>query len=143
MVAVAVFAIALLAPAIPSTAAGYARSPEPGTGWGVLVTPLGTYSFYSFGNGTSGMNLTSYEKLLTDPYVSFGSACTNGFDDGLVLLKCPQTSLIGGVLVESFPVLDAIPTLAPAASPSKGFESAAYWLFHQGAVYFHGRYFWG
>jgi hypothetical protein len=138
---IAVLAILFLAPVIPSRVASYTDSPQvsstpsmiPPVNWGVLVDPSGTYWIHFFDNGTFAMNLTSYQRLLNDPYSTNPSSCPHVIEGNTILITCPtpSPSTLHGSLT------DASPT-----SPTHGLESVSYLLIHHGAVYFEGRYTW-
>ena len=147
MISIAALAILFLAPVVPAKGVSYADSSSIGTGpsvvppvsWGILTDPSGTYWFHFFTNGTYAMNLTSYEQLLNDPYSTHPSNCPHTIEGNIILISCPQTQI---TINPGGPPVASGSTTSPVPPGTNGFESPAYWLAGQGAIYFNGRYLW-
>ena len=123
----AVVAVVLMftAPVIPAKLATYSTTGLPAGPphqW-FVSDPGGQHSGYTFDNGTNEVNVSTYDRMVQDPY---SSPCPNSgvkFEGSVVLFTCN-------------------PTFTSSLPPPEGFESLAYWLVGHGGLYSDGRYLW-
>ena len=122
----------LFAPVVPSNAVSYAGpSTVPPVNHWVLSDPSGTYTGIYLGNGTYSMNLTSYQKLLRDPYT--GTQSNVKVEGNTVYIFVPPSGTVS-----------ALPhgAIAQIAPTTNDLESVTCLLFGHGAMLTNGNYFW-
>ena len=131
--AVAAGMVLLLAPVVPSKAVSYTGpSTVPPVNHWVLSDPSGTYTGIYLGNGTYSMNLTSYQKLLHDPYTGVPQSNVK-VEGNMVYIFVPPSDTV------SAPPHGAIAQIAPTTTD---LESVTCLLFGHGAMLTNGNYLW-
>ena len=131
--AIAVGMLLLFAPVVPSNAVTYTGpSTVPPVNHWVLSDPSGMYTGIYLGNGTYSMNLTSYQKLLHDPYTGAPQSNEKVEGDAVFIFAPPSDTV-------SAPPHGAIAQLALAAND---LESVTCLLFGHGAMLANGNYLW-
>ena len=131
--AVAAGTLLLFAPMVPTTAVSYTGpSTVPPVNHWVLSDPSGTYTGIYLGNGTYSMNLTSYQKLLHDPYTVAPQSNVK-VEGNTVYIFAPPSDTV------SAPPHGTIAQIAPATN---NLESVTLVLFGHGAMLTNGNYFW-
>lgn len=132
-VAAAAGMLLLFAPVVPSQAVTYTGpSTVPPVNHWVLSDPSGTYTGIYLGNGTYSMNLTSYHKLLHDPYTVTPQSNVKVEGDTVYIFIPPSDTV-------SAPPHGAIAQLAPS---SNDLESVSCLLFGHGGMLANGNYLW-
>ena len=160
VVAAVALALLFLVPFIP---ARLAISPDPSltalhypggdtSGWGIMTDPSGNYLFYTLSDSpcdettcwtTTAMNLTSYQQLKNDPYstgIQDNAKCTSFVQGAVILVTCPQARCAQS---HGFGGMSCSPITTSTPPVGNGSESVAYLFFHQGTVYYGGKYLWG
>ena len=131
--AVAAGTLLLFAPMVPTNAVSYTGpSTVPPVNHWVLSDPSGTYTGIYLGNGTYSMNLTSYQKLLHDPYTVAPQSNVK-VEGNTVYIFAPPSDTV------SAPPHGSIAQIAPATND---LESVTCLLFGYGAMLTNGNYFW-
>jgi hypothetical protein len=130
--AVAAGMLLLFAPVVPSNAVSYTGpSTVPPVNHWVLSDPSGTYTGIYLGNGTYSMNLTSYQKLLHDPYTVAPQSNVK-VEGNTVYIFVPPSDTV------SAPPHGAIAQIGPTTND---LESVTCLLFGHGAMLTNGNYF--